>query len=93
MQIVKELGHTMKNEILVYLAQQTKLYEQVNEQIGMSGELASDFRDELLMSSGEANKWGISLNEVAETVGKIDRQSGKFKLLNQDTIREMSLAR
>lgn len=82
----------LKDEVLIYLEQQTQLYETINEQIGMSGELAGVFRDELMLASPDVIKWGVTFNEMSTSVGSLVRESGKFKLLSSDTIEEMALA-
>lgn len=90
--LLKEIGKTIKDEILLYLQQQTDLYVTVNEKIAMSGELAGAFRDELMRASPAAIKLGISFTEMTGAVGDLVAESGKFKLLSSDTIKEMALA-
>lgn len=82
----------LKNEVIIYLQQQTKLYETINEEAGMTGELAADFRNELMQASPELIRLGISFDEMADSVATLLKNSGKFKLLSSDTIKEMGLA-
>lgn len=89
---VTSLGSLMKREILVYLKNQADLFQSVNEKMAMTGELAEAFRDELMLASPDAIRLGISLAEMSDSVGELVAQSGKFKLLSSDTIKEMALA-
>lgn len=89
---VTSLGSLMKREILVYLKNQADLFQSVNEKMAMTGELAEAFRDELMLASPDAIRLGISLAEMSNSVGELVAQSGKFKLLSSDTIKEMALA-
>lgn len=82
----------LKDEVLIYLQQQAKTYEAINEQIGMSGDLAKAFRSELMLASPDVIKWGVTFNEMSASVAQLVRSSGKFKLLSADTIEEMALA-
>jgi len=58
----------------------------------MTGELAEAFRTEIMNASPWAIKLGIGFNELAESVGNLVSNSGKFKLINDDTLKEMALA-
>lgn len=90
--ILEAFGKTIKDEVLIYLKEQARTYQAINEQIGLSGELAGAFRDELMLASPDVFKWGISFEEMAKSVETIVRSSGKFKLLSKETIEEMALA-
>jgi hypothetical protein len=88
----KQIKTILKDEVIIYLQQQTKLYEVINEKAGMTGELAADFRNELMEASPELIRLGISFDEMSDSVATLLKNSGKFKLLSSDTIKEMGLA-
>lgn len=89
---ISALGGLLKREVLVYLQQQTDLFQSVNEKMAMTGDLAEAFRDELMLASPDTIRLGISLREMSDAVSDLVSQSGKFKLLSSDTIKEMALA-
>jgi len=88
----KQLGIILKDEVLIYLQQQTKLYETINESAQMTGQLAADYRQELMKVSPELTRLGIRFDDMADSVAKLLQDSGKFKLLNDETITQMGLA-
>lgn len=90
--IWKSFKTLLKDEVILYLRQQAQTYEAINEQMGMSGDLAKAFRSELMLASPDVIKWGVTFNEMSTSVAQLVRSSGKFKLLSADTIEEMALA-
>jgi len=88
----KKLVGILENEVLIYLTQTNKLFREINEKAMMTGELAGAFREEIMDASPWATKLGIGFEEFAESVGNLVAESGKFKLLNEDTMKEMALA-
>lgn len=92
MDMLKQMGGLIKNEILVYLDQQSKLLTKINEDTGMTGKLSEEFRDEIMKASPDVIRLGISFEELSQSVSNVVSESGKFKLLSSDTIKEMALA-
>ena len=80
------------DEVLTYLGEQSELLTAINEKAGMTGELSSAFRTEIMNASPAVIRLGISFTEMTEAVSDVVAQSGKFKLLNKETIAEMALA-
>ena len=92
MDVFKALADLMKNEVLVYLDQQSQLLTKINEKAGMTGELSEAFREEIMAASPEVIRLGVSFEEMTESVSTLVAQSGKFRLLSEDTIKDMALA-
>lgn len=90
--ILKQTAVTLKDEVLVHIAQQAYLLNEVNEKAGITGELSSAFREEIMKASVEAAGLGITFNELTDAVVTINKESGKFKLMSSDTMAEISLA-
>lgn len=88
----KQLAGILGNEVLLYLTQTNKLFREINEKAMMTGELAGAFREEIMDASPWATKLGIGFEEFSESIGNLVAESGKFKLLNEDTMKEMALA-
>lgn len=79
----KSLGNRVFSEIV---EQDTRLLTEINRDIGLTGELSEDFRDTIKEASPEVIKLGFSFEELKSSVGKIVEDSGKFKVINQETI-------
>jgi hypothetical protein len=92
MGVFKALADLMKNEVLVYLDQQSQLLSKINEKAGMTGQLSEAFREEIMSASPEVIRLGVSFEEMTESVSNLVAQSGKFRLLSEDTIKDMALA-
>jgi len=90
--MLSQIGGILENEILVYLDQQSKLLTKINEQTGMTGKLSESFREEIMKASPDVIRLGITFEELSDTIASIVTQSGRFKLLSADTIKEMALA-
>jgi len=89
---LKKIGSILQGEVLLYLSQTNKLYREINEKAMMTGELAEAFRGEIMEASPWITKLGIGFEEFSESVGNLVANSGKFKLLNEDTMKDMALA-
>lgn len=75
-----------------YTKQQEFLLEKVNQESGLTGELSAGFRREITDSVPAANKLGIHFGEIAESVSNMVTESGRFKLINQETIEQVALS-
>jgi len=78
--------------IVLNFSQQNDLLMKINERTGMLGTMSRTFREEITEAYPHAIKLGISFEELTESVTKLVTDSGKFRLLGEDTIREMALA-
>ena len=92
LKMLESMANLLKYEVLVYLDEQSKLLMKINEETGMTGKLSEDFRQEIMDASPEVIRLGISFEELSTAVSTVVTESGKFKLLSSDTIKEMALA-
>jgi hypothetical protein len=91
-EVLKEIGKNIKGEVLIYLDEQSKLLTKINTETGMTGKLSEAFREEIMKATPEVFRLGITFEELNESVANIVKQSGKFKLMSEETIQEMALA-
>jgi hypothetical protein len=75
----------LENQALLYLKERNGLLEEINTKTSLTGELSRDYRDELQNASVELVRIGIGLDEVTNASTSLISQTGKFKLLNQET--------
>lgn len=66
--------------------EQSALLTQINTQLGMSGQLSADFRDEITEASPDLIRMRISFSEMASHVTQLVADTGRFRLINQETI-------
>lgn len=89
---ISKIGGLLKDEVVLYLGQTNKLFQEINEKAMMTGDLAEGFRDEIMLTSPEATKLGISFDDFSTAVGSLVANSGKFKLMSDETMKDMALA-
>jgi len=77
--------------LLTYFSQQAKLLNQINEKTSLTGKMSEDFRESIMDASVYANRLGISFSKVADGMEQLITESGRFKLINEDTINKLSL--
>jgi hypothetical protein len=69
----------------LYAKQQTGLLDKINRQVGMTGDMAADFREELTNANPRLLQLGIGFEELSNAAMKLINQSGKFTTINQQT--------
>ncbi len=69
-----------------YYARQTKLLEEVNSKALLTGDLSRDFRETITDANPRLVQLGISFAEVADAAISIVNESGRFALVNQQTL-------
>jgi hypothetical protein len=89
---IMEMGALFKDEIELHLQQQNDLLASMSKNTGMVGKLSEGFRKEIMAASPVAESLGISFEQLRESVTGLVGESGKFKLLSEDTIKQMELA-
>lgn len=72
-----------------YVAQQKDLLHEINNELGFTGKLSNDFRDQITESVPYALKLNIGFSELSESVSKMVKESGKLKPFSTETINEM----
>lgn len=73
-------------EILEQLQRENQLRTDINEKIGISGQLSQSLRNEIVDSTPEAIKFGYSMDHIQEMVSEIMTGTGRFNLISRETI-------
>jgi hypothetical protein len=68
------------------LKQESVLLSDVNTKIGISGDLSQGLRDSMVGAQAAARKYGFELANIGEFYTSLATQSGKFSLINKETI-------
>jgi hypothetical protein len=83
--LIKGTGEFLGNQVLLYLQEQNGLLEEINTKTSLTGTLSEAYRKELSNASIELINIGIGLSEIADASTSLISQTGKFKLLNEET--------
>jgi hypothetical protein len=83
--LIKGTGEFLGNQVLLYLQEQNGLLEEINTKTSLTGTLSEAYRKELSNASIELINIGIGLSEIADASTSLISQTGKFKLLNEQT--------
>lgn len=89
--IVSNIIEKSKEQILLIYRQQTDLFAKINEQTGLSGQLSKDFREEITKTTVYANRLGISFDQVSSAIAQILENSGRFRVMNEETMNKVML--
>lgn len=68
------------------LKQESVLLSEVNTKIGISGDLSNGLRESMVGAQAAARKYGFELSNIGEFYTSLATQSGKFSLINKETI-------
>ena len=85
-----EVPGALMDATLTQLKEESKLLSEVNSKTGMSGQLSEGLRDSMISASVEAKRYGFTLSEIGDFYIGLTEQSGKFALINRNTIVEAS---
>jgi hypothetical protein len=90
---LKENGFNIKsqlknvgNEVFGQLKLENQLRTDINEKIGISGQLSEGLRQEIINSYPAAIRFGYGLEHIQEMVSEIMVKSGRFNLISQETL-------
>lgn len=90
---LKENGFNIKsqlknvgNEVFGQLKLENQLRTDINEKIGISGQLSEGLRQEITNSYPAAIRFGYGLEHIQEMVSEIMVKSGRFNLISQETL-------
>jgi hypothetical protein len=72
--------------------QQNALLQDINSGTMMTGELSKAFREEITEAYPDAQRLGISFQDLSTTMSNLVANSGRFRLVNAETIRDMELS-
>jgi hypothetical protein len=78
----------MLDAVLGQLKQESELLSEVNTKIGISGDLSEGLRDSMISAQVQARKYGFELANIGEFYTSLATQSGKFSLINKETINQ-----
>ena len=84
MSLAKQGGEAVLNQ----LKQQSILLSEINTKTGISGELSDGLRASMVAAQGEARRYGFELANIGEFYTSLVDQSGKFALINSETIKQ-----
>jgi len=89
-QLLKEIG----GDIVEQIAIESQLRTDINEKIGIAGELSKGLRNEILDAYPAAIEFGYGIENITGLVNNMMEGSGRFNLISQETIeRSYSTAR
>jgi hypothetical protein len=74
------------DQILNQLARESQLRTDINESIGIAGDLSKTLRDDIVDSTAAGIRFGYGMNNVRDMIRKIMEESGRFNLVSQKTI-------
>jgi hypothetical protein len=75
-----------QNEILKQLERESELHTNVNEKMGITGELSRSYRDTILETVPLAATLGFDISHITDMVTTLGEKSGRFNLLSQETM-------
>lgn len=85
-----DIPGALMDATLDQLKEESKLLSEVNTKTGISGQLSEGLRDSMISASVEAKRYGFTLSEIGDFYIGLTEQSGKFALINRNTIVEAS---
>ncbi len=77
---------TLQEEILKQLERESQLHTDINEQMGITGELSRAYRDSILDTVPLAATLGFDIKNISDMVTGLGEKSGRFNLLSQETM-------
>ena len=75
-----------KNSMEDYYKEQSYLLSVVNEEMGLSGELSEDFREQVSAAQPALLQMGISFKDLTESAKKLVEDTGRFALVGTDML-------
>lgn len=90
--IAKDAANKIGDGIIDNYKQQNALLMDINSGTMMTGELSKAFREEITEAYPDAQRLGISFETLSSTMTSLVKDSGRFRLVNADTIRDMELS-
>ena len=76
----------IETEILKQLKRESDLHTEINEKMGITGDLSRTFRDTLLDTVPKAAALNYDLGNITEMVTQLSMTSGKFNLIAEQTL-------
>jgi hypothetical protein len=91
-QIITDVTAKAGEGMLDYFQQQNSLLQDINEKTMMTGKLSEAFRQEITDAYPDAQRLGISFQDMSKSVENLVTSSGRFRLVSTTTIGDMALA-
>ena len=91
-QIITDVTAKAGDSMLDYFQQQNSLLQDINEKTMMTGKLSESFRQEITDAYPDAQRLGISFQDMSKSVENLVTSSGRFRLVSSATIGDMALA-
>ena len=79
---IGEIGSQIGNQ----LARESQLRTDINESIGIAGDLSKSLRDDIVDSTAAGIRFGYGMNNVRDMIKKIMEESGRFNVISQKKI-------
>jgi hypothetical protein len=76
----------MGDEILKQIERESQLHTDINEKMGITGELSRAYRDSIIETVPNALRLGFDIKNLTELTTKLAETSGRFNLISQDTM-------
>ncbi len=73
-------------EIVKQVQRESDLQTQINEKVGLTGELSENFRNSIFETMPIATSLGYGFKNVADMITRMGEQSGRFNLISQETL-------
>lgn len=80
------LALKMNDEILKQLTVESNLHTQINEGLGLTGELSKGFRDTLIESIPAATQLGYDIGNITDMMTTLSDKTSKFSLVSSNTL-------
>jgi len=81
-----ELTTNIGNEILNQIQRESQLHTDINEKMGITGELSRAYRDSIIETVPNALRLGFDIKNLTDLTTKLADTSGRFNLISQDTM-------
>ena len=81
-----ELTTNIGNEILNQIQRESQLDTDINEKMGITGELSRAYRDSIIETVPNALRLGFDIKNLTDLTTKLADTSGRFNLISQDTM-------
>jgi len=76
----------LTEEIFKQIDRESQLHTDINEKMGITGELSRSYRDSIIETVPAAVRLGFDIKNLTELTTKLAEGSGRFNLISQDTM-------
>ena len=90
--ILGNIISSAKDGFIQYESQQSALLNELNKNIGMTGKLSADYREELTKTNVQLLKYGITFQDLSKAAQSLVTNTGRFLILNEESFKKLALA-